>query len=276
MLIKNAPISGYYKGHYLRSHAEFIYALYLDKVEKVNFVAGKIALHSRINNKKKIPDFIYIDNSVDRHPHLVEIKSSIAEAEKLAFEYENNFYIGLEQFIHKIIAMTPSIKRKFIAQIKNEIGENEFIRLDKVYRDQKDRTYTGWQGALNPNFGIKTSDEKKAKTKATKILNNTYDISGNKNPNFGNHHSDKAKIKIGAKWSDPKKKLAMKKKGMLTHFSNIADMNKPSLKDYLVNILINKNIIVKPDFLNRAYIVKEEKIIELFDSVDNFFKEVKL
>lgn len=274
-----AAYTGFYKDQFLRSYPEFLYALYLDFVLKVRFVTEPFCLHSLNSPKRKIPDFGYMLPNDDTL-YLVEIKSTTKETEDTLVLYATYRFIpDYKQIQINFITISSKTKRFWVNKIVSAIGKNTFIKLSEDFKKQRtneNRVYTGFTGAKNPNFGVVTTDEKKAKTKATKIANGTYDNSGNKNPNFGNHHSKEAKLRIGAKWSDPIKKLAMKRKGMLTHFSTMKDNDKIQLKSYLTEVLINKNSAPMPKFINIAYSVDVPKINELFGSIDQFFNEVKL
>lgn len=205
-----AAYTGFYKGQFLRSFPEFIYALYLDKVKKVKFVTEPFALHSKNSKKRKIPDFAYVDPESPDMLQIVEIKANYAAIENTVVDYANyQFMSYYEHLIHpNFAAISSSSKRHWVKKITDVIGIEEFKRLSDEFKKQRsneNRVYTGFPGEKHPQFGTHLSEETKQRSKETKIKNNTYDTHGEKNSNYGNHLSEEAKVRVGAKWYDPEK-----------------------------------------------------------------------
>lgn len=270
-----ASYTGFYKGHFLRSYPEFIYALYLDKVKKVKFETEPFCLHSLNSKKRKIPDFGFLgpDAYGNEILWLTEIKANHDQVIQTACDYATYRFIPDHNQIQvNFISIDNNSRRYWINKIVNVIGREEFNKLSTGFRDQRsnvNRVYTGFPGQKNPNFGKHPSQETLNRTKETKIKNNTWDTSGSKNPNFGNHLSSDAKLRIAAKWSDPIKKKSMKIKGMLTHIGRFTVEQKLEFDRYSIGI-INNTAVKKPKFLNRAYCLTIEKILDLFGSISDF------
>lgn len=258
---------GYYKNNYLRSLNEFIYALYLEFVQKEHFCSEGIKLTSPITGKHKIPDFIIFndDNSVNR---FVEIKPNAKEIEELIVQYTTHLFSTVKiDFITTNRRVMTHLK-KLIAE---KIGFEELNRLEKDYKAQRDNSkcYSGFPGKLNPMFNKHHS----IKSKKLISLKKTGMNSGKDNPNFGNHLTDEAKVRVGAKWYDEASKKRMKIKGFITHIGKLNTEQHDEFIKYATLILSGCHA-KRPKYINRAYTVSIKKINELFGSVELFFTKI--
>ena len=65
-----------------------LYKIY-SEIKNVKFLTEPFSLHSRISKKRKVPDVVYYNESVNRLV-LVEIKGSTSEAEQVVIDYCTN------------------------------------------------------------------------------------------------------------------------------------------------------------------------------------------
>lgn len=264
-------LSGEYKGQKLRSFPEYVFAVYLDKVLGVEFVTEPFALQSPYCNKRKIPDFRYT-NPKSGLDTLVEVKDNHDELIRTIEEYANyGFRLGTT-YHYEFVHLTGGITNPIVVKICEVIGKDIWLEMSAAYKAEArvNKKVYGFVGAANPNYGKKHSP--KTRNKISTALKKKY-ANGN-SPNFGRKLSPATKKKIGAKWYDENKKLTMKKKGMLTHISKFSDEQFEEYTKYCedrLNGLSHK----PPKFLNRAYFVNKDKILELFNSVKEFKKAIR-
>lgn len=268
-------LSGEYKDQKLRSHAEFIFAVYLDQVKKVKFNTEPFSLYSIVKeNKRKVPDFIHIDPDT-KQAILTEIKSSADEMQDLILDYATNCYYIPDELTVKFLTLDNMTKKVYTKDIIAVMGKPAWTKLNEDYKEEAraNKKFYGFPGALNPRFGAIVSDQtKKNISNALKGL-----MAGDKNPIYGRHDhlSPEAKLRVAAKWSDPAKKAAMKKKGMITHVNRFSDEQFAEFMNYYNDVIQGKNHKL-PKFLNAAYKVNIDKINELFGSSEQFLSCIRV
>jgi hypothetical protein len=93
---------------------------------------------------------------------------------------------------------------------------------------------------------------------------------------FGKTRTAEARQKIAerSRWKDPEGKRQMKVKGMLRHFSRVSVEDIPTMDKYINGILSNTKC-KRPAFINAAYTLSIQKIIDLFGTVDAFNSEMR-
>lgn len=260
--------SGYYKGHFCRSLGEFHLAWWFDMMG-YDFEMEGTVLYT-VDGKKKIPDAV-VKFKKQGVTYIYEVKPNQKELDDLIEEYQTFVEVPEDT---KIIFVNS---KRFVPLFKKIVisihGNDYYDDVVNEYKSQE-KTYTGFPGELNPMYGRKHDLETRKKIKDGHRKYGGF--SGIRNPMYGKTHTEEAKSKIAKKWSCPKKKNEMKKKGMITHISNFSSENYSIFMEYAKKS-INKTKSEKlktPNFVNPAYCIYEEKIIELFGSKDNFFKEI--
>jgi hypothetical protein len=260
---------GYYVGNYCRSYIEFLFALYLNKVKNVNFSIETISFISKITGKRKVPDFVIYDSD-GIITEVVEIKSSEDENQQLIVNYAlSNYNLPVDAKI-SFVKIDRKVKRHLKKQIIDVIGLQEFNDEEKKFKEQTNLVkILGFKGELNPMYGKKHSNT--AKEKISAALKNKF--SGSKNPMYGKTHTKDAKKKIAAKWLDSNRKTEMQATGMITHIKRFSPSELEMFVTY-ATLKFECKESNRPAFLNRAYTVSIEKIINIFGSVENFWKKV--
>jgi len=141
----NRGYCGYFKGNFLRSTLEYVFAEYLEhkqlkyQVEEITYL---------INGKSYKPDFfIYNSNGLRC---IVEIKYSVTDAEEYLKKYKDYFrkmgiyYLVMNKTLLKDINKELNLKGKVKIWIENSIKQ-----YNKV----------GYCGSENPHFGVKETKE---------------------------------------------------------------------------------------------------------------------
>lgn len=270
-------LAGEYKGQFVRSSLEYIFAVYLDKVLNVKFVTEPFAIFKKNGDltNRKIPDFAYVDpNSKLKRLTVVEIKPSYKELEKLIVDYCSNGYDINENISMEFLCLDKHSVKKYENMIIEKIGHDNWKNMFDDYK-QKARTnykYYGFPGEKNPRYGVKLSDE--TKEKISNSLKGKFVADKNPNFNGGTNYSEEARRKIGEKWKDENKKKKMIVKGFITHISKFTDDEFNKYVNYSSD-RYNGRKHKKPAFLNPAYCISsKEKIDNLFGSFDDFIKAI--
>jgi hypothetical protein len=266
---------GEYKGQFTRSTNEYVYCVYLDVVKDTKFITEPISLKSAISNKRKIPDVMYYDRELDI-VILTEIKQSEKEIAEIFINYTLHEYMSYdvkELVTFDFVLMNKVNKKKYISCIESVIGKEKWKEMFDAYleKGRHSTDYKGFAGELNPNFGLKMSDEWH-KSFMDAIADRDY--TGSKNPNYGKNHTDEAKKNIGAKWKDPVKKKQIVISGYRTHITKMTLAQQEIYLKYAETIL-SGGYYKRPEFINRTYGVRKEKIEEYFNSTENFTDCIK-
>lgn len=262
---------GEYKGQQTRSHAEFVFAAYLDIVLGYTFVTEPFSLKSKNNpNKRKVPDFLI--NDVNGKKFLAEIKANNDDLETIIVDYAVNDYIIDDNLSVKFYNLEKKQKKVLINKICQVIGKDIWNSIDKNYRDlaRNTKKVFGFPGELNPRYGVKLSDSTKQKISNSR----KGQFSGINNPNYNKTHTSEAKIKIGKKWYNQETKNNIVKKGMITHIRNFNNIEYDQFLLY-ANDKYNGIYHKRPNFVNRVYTISVDKIDNLFGSWDKFYNEIK-
>jgi len=264
-------LAGTYNDQRLRSFAEYVYAVYLDKVENVKFTTEPFWMKSKINKSKKIPDFCFYDST--NKQIIVEIKTKNNEMEELICNYVNNSYDIPENSEIIFLTLNSTSKKRMIFEICEAIGKDAWDKMSSEYKQnsRKNNKFYGFCGNMNPRYGAIVSEE--TRKKISDSLKGK--MTGENNPNYGNgiNYSEESRKRIAAKWSDPVRKHNMKKKGMLTHIHNFTN---DQLTEFVIYAekMYNGVYCKKPYFLNTAYAVSKNKIDELFGNYENLLLSI--
>jgi hypothetical protein len=94
---------------------------------------------------------------------------------------------------------------------------------------------------------------------------------------YGQTHTPEAKANISknSQWNDLDSKKKMQQKGMIKHFSKFTDLEQRSVLNKYISDILNNSKCIRPNFINRAYTLRIDKIIELFGSIDTFKIKMK-
>lgn len=261
---------GYYKNHFCRSLHEFHFCLYLDKVKNFDFFTEPFSMKSIL--KKKIPDILYVDHD-NKKLCVVEIKPNFDELMEVIIDYSTYSFKLPAQFKDLADSYGYSVEFEFYqntsmstkSDIIDTIGKDQYLIELEKYKSQQN-TYTGFPGQLNPMYGKTHTNETKAK------IAKTASHPGKLNGMYGKTHTADAKKRSAAKWKDSSKKVAMMKKGMLSHISKFTDEQYTIFMVY-ANDILSGNTHKRPDFINRAYTVNQKNVTAWFGDADTFLKE---
>ena len=276
--MRRHAVQGFYKEHFCRSLHEFHFALYLDLVEKVDFVMEPFAMISEVIGKKKIPDVMYFDLERNRAV-IVEIKQTREEITDLVVDYATNKYRVPLNISEKIKSCGLRVDHEFYFNCKvalkkdiiDIVGEVEYKRLLSEYKSQR-KTYTGFPGSLHPNFGKHLSSTTKSRQSLTIIANGGH--AGSRNGNYGNHLSVTSKVAVGAKWHDLNTKNGILRTSLLNRLEILTDNQYDEFAKYSIKSLSGIKC-KRPLFMNGTIKITNERVIELFGSYNNFWNFVR-
>ena len=260
---------GFYKDIYVRSYNEFLYAMYLDLIENKKFLSENVVLYDN-KGKKKIPDFIILDENSNIIEY-IELKSTFEESEQLICEYINR-NINLKGIKIRFVNYSKDIKKYIIQMIIKKIGKEEFNRISNDFKIRSPKIKVqSFFGESNGMYGKKHSKETKV------LISQSCARPGELNGMFGQSHSVESRklISENSRWKDLNNKKEMQKKGMLKHFSRFIDINQREILTKYINDILLDIRNIRPKFLNRAYTLRKDKIIDLFGSIDSFRNKMK-
>ena len=147
---------------FLRSKKEYIYAVFLDKINQHFLMEKTIFVIDGVNYK---PDFFIYDEDYKKLLKIVEVKPSRKEAEPY-FQFREYFKaIGIEYEIEWGI---DKIKRRWITNEELKKWDEQYLENYPQYN---------MSGELNPMYGMKHSEETKKKIgKQTKKYMKNKDV----------------------------------------------------------------------------------------------------
>jgi hypothetical protein len=277
--LKRHAVAGLYKGHYCRSLHEFHACLYYDLVEGKSFVMEPCKMISPIDGKGKIPDMLVVDYK-NKIASIIEIKSTEKEIiETEATYYEKQFILPTD-ISRRIDTLGLSIEFKFFYNCKNtlkpfiikKIGKNRYKELVNFYKKQR-RTYTGFPGELNPNFGKKMSVITKKKISARVVARGGH--GGKNNAMYGKTHTFAARQAVGAKWYDIHTKNDILITSLLNKLSHLTYEQYNEFIDHTIRTI--KGIECgKLPFMNGTIKLTEKRIISVFGTFSNFWNTVNI
>lgn len=253
--------SGYMHGNYYRSYAEWLFATYNILLNGYEVKTEPFRLSK--NNTSNIPDFL-INNGSEKF--LVELKTSQDQIENLIVDYVHKQYdIGYDI---KFVNFDKKVQKRYKSRLKDFLGNDEFLNIEKQFKNNTVIKKMGFPGKLNPMWG-----KKHGKDFVEKLHANRRSYTGKNNPNYGKTHSYESRIKIGLKWKDETKKRNMKIKGLLTHYKNFDDNQRKDFLEYVKSFKDHESKKL-PSFVNVAYKLSNEKIEDLFESIDNLLNKL--
>jgi hypothetical protein len=260
---------GFYKNNYVRSFNEFLYAMYLDLIEKRNFLTENIVLYD-IEGKKKIPDFIILDEN-NKIIEYIELKPTSEENERLICEYVNR-KIDLKGIKIRFVHYSKEIKKHLTNSIVEKIGIKEFNRITTEFKTASPKIQVqSFPGELNGMHGKVHSSETRL------LIGKSCARPGELNGMHGRTHTKEVREDISkkSKWKNPTDKKKMQQKGMINHFSKIAESEQRKILAKYMSDILNNIKCIRPNFINRAYTLKIDKIVDLFGSIDAFKVKMK-
>jgi hypothetical protein len=260
---------GYYKGNYLRSYGELILAMYLDLVENKKFRSEGVVLRDK-DGRKKIPDFIILDEN-DNIIEYIEYKNSFREFELLLNEYIIR-KIDLKGIKIRFLYSCKNSRKYLIKLITEKIGLEEFIRITTEYKEISPKIkIQSFPGELNGMYGKKHSKETRD------LISKSCARPGELNGMYGKTHTKETRdcISENSQWKIIDEKKRMQQKGLIKHYSGFTDVDQKELLSKYINNILNDIRCKMPNFINRAYSLRKDKIIDLFESVAAFKIKMK-